>query len=69
MDQIKDILEGSKTCTNFNGTCINFNGTWGEFFSCKRGVRQGDPLSLFLFELVADVLNIILFKAQQKGHI
>jgi Reverse transcriptase (RNA-dependent DNA polymerase) len=55
---IKDILYSSRTC-------ININGVLGEYFSCKRGVRQGDPLSPFLFDLVSDVLHKILFNAQQ----
>lgn len=30
--------------------------------------QDGDPLSPFLFDLVADVLNRILHKAQENGH-
>jgi Reverse transcriptase (RNA-dependent DNA polymerase) len=59
---IKNILYNSKTC-------INFNGQLGEYFSCKRGVRQGDLISPFLFYLVSDVLHSILAKTQHNGHL
>jgi hypothetical protein len=36
-------------------------------FLVKEEVRQEDPLSPFLFDLVADVFHKILHKAQQSG--
>jgi hypothetical protein len=49
--------------------CINVNGERSPYFKTFRGLRQGDPLSPLLFNLVADALGVLLDKASKKGHI
>jgi hypothetical protein len=43
---------------------VLLNGVPGKSFHCKRGVRQGDPLSPLLFVLAADLLQSIINKAR-----
>jgi hypothetical protein len=49
--------------------CVNVNGERSPYFKTFRGLRQGDPLSPLLFNLVADALGVLLDKASKKGHI
>jgi hypothetical protein len=48
-------------------SAVLLNGVPGKVFHCKRGVRQGDPLSPLLFVLTADFLQTILNEAKQQG--
>ena len=48
---------------------VNINGEVGPYFSTGQGVRQGDPISPFLFNLVVDALASILDLAKRAGHI
>ena len=44
---------------------ILVNGNAKGWFKASRGLRQGDSFSPFLFTLVADVLNRLLFRAKE----
>ena len=48
---------------NSGSSAVLLNAVPGKKFKCKRGVRQGDPLSPLLFVLAAELLQILLNKA------
>jgi exonuclease III len=50
---IRAILETGRTA-------VLLNGVPGRWFDCKQGLRQGDPLSPYLFIIVADVLQQLI---------
>ena len=48
---------------------VKVNDDIGHLFQTKKGLRQGDPLSPILFNIVADVLAILIARAKADGHV
>ena len=46
---------------------IKVNEHIGHYFQTRKGVRQGDLLSPILFNIVADVLAILIARAKEDG--
>jgi hypothetical protein len=47
---------------------VLLNGTAGKDFKCKRGVRQGDPLSPLLFAIAVDLLQCVINFEYNQGN-
>jgi hypothetical protein len=60
-------LQWTQEILNSGSSAILLNGVLGKFFQCRRGVRQGNPLSPLLFVLAAELLQLVLNKASNIG--
>ncbi|RVW53508.1 Transposon TX1 uncharacterized 149 kDa protein [Vitis vinifera] len=54
-------------CLSSVSYAILVNGNAKEWVKASKGLRQGDPLSHFLFTIVADVLSRMMLKAEEKS--
>ena len=56
-----------KGCLPSKCFTILVNGNVKGWFNATRGLRQGDPLSHFLFTITANALSRMLIKAKEDG--
>jgi len=54
-------------CLSTASISLIINGSPSKPFKMERGIRQGDPLSPFLFVLLAEVLNKMMHRAVNTG--
>ena len=45
---------------------IKVNDDIGHYFQMHKGLRQGDPMSPILFNVVADMLTVLIGRAKEK---
>jgi hypothetical protein len=46
---------------------VKVNEDYGHYFQTRKGVRQGDPLLPILFNIVVDMLAILITRAKDVG--
>ncbi|WKA03180.1 hypothetical protein VitviT2T_021306 [Vitis vinifera] len=56
-------------CISTVRMAVLVNGTPTDFFSTFRGLRQGDPLSPYLFVLIMEGLSSLISRAEENGFI
>ncbi|KAK8612565.1 hypothetical protein V6N13_092677 [Hibiscus sabdariffa] len=57
------------SCVRTVSFFVSLNGTFGNQFTPFRGLRQGDPMSLFLFLICAEGLSVLLNDANREKSI
>ena len=57
-------IEWIKSFISGGSVAVNINDEVGPYFQTKKGVRQGDPLSPILFNIVADMLTLFINRAK-----
>ena len=58
-----------KWCISASSFSVIINGSPTGFFKSSRGLRQGDPLSPYLFVLGMEVFSILIDKATRGGYL
>lgn len=56
-------------CITSASIFVMVNGSPTEPFKLQRGIRQGDPISSFIFTIVSEALNFVIRKAKELGLI
>ena len=56
-------------CIQGGSVGIRVNNDIGHYFQTKKGLRQGDPMSPMLFNIVADMLAILIARAKEDEQV
>lgn len=60
-------IDGIRSVTHAGPVGVTVNDVESSFFITSKGLRQGDPLSLIMFNLVVDAFSRMLVKVCRAG--
>ena len=62
-------IEWIKYFISDGSVAINVNDEIGPYIQTNKGLRQGDPLSPILFNIVADMLTLLINRAKANDQV
>jgi len=62
-------VQWTMQCITTISFSVKFNGTQLQYFQPSRGIRQGDPLSPYIFILMANMLSTLIHQALNMGNL
>ena len=62
-------IEWIKSFISSRSVAVNVNDEVGPYFQTKKGLRQGDPLSPILFNIVDDMLTLFIKTTKAEGSL
>jgi hypothetical protein len=62
------LISWIKTFISGGSVAVNVNDDVGHYFQTKKVLRQGDPLSPLLFNIIVDLLKVIISRAKLDGQ-
>ena len=65
----EQIFQWTEAVVNDGNVCIMVNDNLGPYFHTRKCLRQGDPFSPILFNIAAEVLAVLVSRAQEEGLI
>ena len=63
------IISLVKQMTQGGSVGVKVNDDIGHYFRTKKSLRQGDPLSPLLFNIIVDMLSILIARAKEDGQV
>jgi len=54
---------------SIGSVAVKVSDNVGHYFQTRKGVRQGDPLSPIMFNIVFDMLVVLISQAKEVEHI
>lgn len=68
--QLPDLFrQWLRVCVCTSSFTLGYNGTVNGYFKGRRGLRQGDPMSPYLFVMAMNNLSLMLNKAAREGNL